>query len=333
MDSKEMKNQAEYIWNRLDDLAKNDPDAYKKFIEKQMEEQKIFTSSPEPRICLQTKALGNESEIVFINICAWKKIPYPETEDEPVKLFAGMKTSKKLKNGQTETVLPVAINDKLYEECTDTDLNKNALFGLILNLTEDTLKTKISRDYRNYKELYKGDLPADPRTLFITNSQIQNEKDILQMAQTVNSPEDLLKKLSMNEKTENGLDTAKIDTKFEMDELLGKRDEKKSKNKKDLIQEIKETNTDFSHLPRPEHTLTEMPKYNERPAKFVLKIKLPTVSSVAECDLNISEESVELIVEDKYYFTLTFPSAISEDDASAKFNKKTSCLTLNVPLK
>ena len=46
-----MKEQAQYIWNRLDDLASTDANAYKKFIDKQMKERELYISSPEPRLC------------------------------------------------------------------------------------------------------------------------------------------------------------------------------------------------------------------------------------------------------------------------------------------
>lgn len=65
MDPKEFKEQAEYIWNRLDDLAKSDPDAYKNFIEKQMEEHKDFNSPPEPRVCIYTKTLVSHIKLVI----------------------------------------------------------------------------------------------------------------------------------------------------------------------------------------------------------------------------------------------------------------------------
>ena len=50
-----MKEQAQYIWNRLDDLASTDPDAYKKFIDEQMKEREVFNSPPEPRLCVMVK--------------------------------------------------------------------------------------------------------------------------------------------------------------------------------------------------------------------------------------------------------------------------------------
>ena len=55
MDSNEIKQQAQYIWNRLDDLAANDPSAYKKFIDEQMKERQLFKSVPEPKLCVLVK--------------------------------------------------------------------------------------------------------------------------------------------------------------------------------------------------------------------------------------------------------------------------------------
>lgn len=54
MTGKSMINQAEFIWNRLDDLANSDPDGYKEFIAKQMEERKIFLSKPDPKMAIST---------------------------------------------------------------------------------------------------------------------------------------------------------------------------------------------------------------------------------------------------------------------------------------
>jgi len=53
-DKESMMNQAQHVWSMLDDMANNDPGAYKAFIDKQMEEKKEFMSPPEPHMCVQT---------------------------------------------------------------------------------------------------------------------------------------------------------------------------------------------------------------------------------------------------------------------------------------
>ena len=50
-----MMQQAQHIWSMLDDMADNDPKAYRRFIEKQKAEQKEHMSPPEPHMCVRTQ--------------------------------------------------------------------------------------------------------------------------------------------------------------------------------------------------------------------------------------------------------------------------------------
>ena len=62
MSSKEsMRDQASQIWSFLDDMARNDPDAYKRFIDKQMKERKEAMAPPEPHMCVSTMSEVNFS--------------------------------------------------------------------------------------------------------------------------------------------------------------------------------------------------------------------------------------------------------------------------------
>ena len=57
MSPDQMMQQAQQIWKMLDDMAESDPAAYRKFIDKQMEEGKESMKPPEPHMCVQTKIL------------------------------------------------------------------------------------------------------------------------------------------------------------------------------------------------------------------------------------------------------------------------------------
>ena len=46
--------QAQHIWSMLDDMAIQNPDAYKKFIEKNLTEGKQALRPPEPHMCVRT---------------------------------------------------------------------------------------------------------------------------------------------------------------------------------------------------------------------------------------------------------------------------------------
>lgn len=56
-------NQAQHIWSMLDDMANNDPKAYKAFIDKQMQEKKEFSAPAEPHMCIQTTMVVRSLEL------------------------------------------------------------------------------------------------------------------------------------------------------------------------------------------------------------------------------------------------------------------------------
>lgn len=49
--------QVNQFWSMLDDLSENDPEAYRRFIQKQVEDGADFTSPPELDACLRTEML------------------------------------------------------------------------------------------------------------------------------------------------------------------------------------------------------------------------------------------------------------------------------------
>lgn len=55
--SKGLLTQISQFWNMLDDLAENDPERYKNFIEQELKDGKELCVDPEPHLCLQTKIL------------------------------------------------------------------------------------------------------------------------------------------------------------------------------------------------------------------------------------------------------------------------------------
>lgn len=52
-----MSAQAQQIWSMLDDMASNNPAAYKKFIDQQIKEGKEHIAMPEPHMCVQVLLL------------------------------------------------------------------------------------------------------------------------------------------------------------------------------------------------------------------------------------------------------------------------------------
>lgn len=49
-----MLQKAQHIWSMLDDLAEKNPESYKNFIAKQLNEGREYARPPEPHMCVQT---------------------------------------------------------------------------------------------------------------------------------------------------------------------------------------------------------------------------------------------------------------------------------------
>ena len=81
--------QADSIWRMLDQMAENDPDNYKKFINKHMNEGKEYFALPEPEMAAVTftsKRNGKPDKRVFINFFSWSRVPPPSETQGPIPM-------------------------------------------------------------------------------------------------------------------------------------------------------------------------------------------------------------------------------------------------------
>ena len=60
MEKKTLMKKADQIWKMLDDMAVEDPAAYKKFIDQQMKAGKEAMKPPKTHMCVQTTMLVSE---------------------------------------------------------------------------------------------------------------------------------------------------------------------------------------------------------------------------------------------------------------------------------
>uniref|UniRef100_Q8CHR9-2 Isoform 2 of PIH1 domain-containing protein 2 n=1 Tax=Mus musculus TaxID=10090 RepID=Q8CHR9-2 len=75
------------FWNMLDDLAENDPERYRNFIQQELKDGKQLCVNPEPQLCIQTKILKPNEKVLFINLCQWERIPAPQSATRPVPML------------------------------------------------------------------------------------------------------------------------------------------------------------------------------------------------------------------------------------------------------
>uniref|UniRef100_A0A4W4GBB9 PIH1 domain containing 2 n=1 Tax=Electrophorus electricus TaxID=8005 RepID=A0A4W4GBB9_ELEEL len=88
------------------------------------------------------------------------------------------------------------------------------------------------------------------------------------------------------------------------------------------------SSTEAARCPQPRHQLTVCPETSTRTLR--LRVDLPGVHAVSQCQLSITQVDVLLEVEDMYYLHLWFPEAVNENTCCATYNKKKHTLTVTV---
>ncbi|KAL4228678.1 PIH1 domain-containing protein 2 [Mactra antiquata] len=336
VDKDSMMRQAQQVWSMLDDMADNDPRAYRSFIDKQMAEKKEFMLPPEPHMCVQTKMLKPDAVPFFINFCTWKRIPPPANPEEPVKV-SGSAISQIDDDRGKVAVTAVAFNEKILDEFGKNATNKSDQDTLV-QIAMDFIESqhsyiKLNRKYKILERSHKGSVKLVQESLFHAFRAKDKEVDdnIADMIKgfaplATENPESLLSQLNkendseVNHKQTNGtlngqLSGITLDTK---------------PAKKGLIEEVSSMTVS---LPQPIYKLTTVKSSDTNVTKsLLLKIELPGVKSVSECELDISKDDISLFVEEKYELKLSLPSKIIHEEASAKFVKKSSTLTLIMPV-
>lgn len=84
--TEDLAKNAQHVWQMLDDLAAHNPSAYRKFIDKQMQEAKTANEKPKPHMCVSTKILSSKSNL-YLNIFEWTRLPEPKSDEEPIPII------------------------------------------------------------------------------------------------------------------------------------------------------------------------------------------------------------------------------------------------------
>ncbi|KFQ17342.1 PIH1 domain-containing protein 2, partial [Merops nubicus] len=104
-----------------------------------------------------------------------------------------------------------------------------------------------------------------------------------------------------------------------------------TESKVHLIEEM--SSTDTPQEPRtPAYEMLTVKDANKKPLKIELKIQLPQVSSVSECDLRISKDDIIIEVPEKYKLQLDLPELVDEETTTAVFNKGKRVLFVTAPV-
>uniref|UniRef100_A0A8C8SEX3 PIH1 domain-containing protein 2 n=1 Tax=Pelusios castaneus TaxID=367368 RepID=A0A8C8SEX3_9SAUR len=306
---KDLLAQVTQLWSMLDEMAESTPDSYHKFMQQQLEGAKQYCAPPEPHLCLQTHILDPSEKSLFINLCSWKRVPAPISPTNPIPLSAGPleEVSDKL-----YSIIDIAYNPTVLQKREENQAEMDQLIRLTLKYVEEHYSLSLSHSYhiatftlkgslRRMKQSLRGGPPPAP----LVNKNTRNDLTLDQIRHSLG------KKDSSNAT------------------LLLNKDVKQSKVH--LIEEIASMGLPEEFI-TPAYELTIVKDANRKPLKIELKVELPEVSSVSECELSISRDDVIVEVPEKYRLQLNLPELVDEEATTATFNKRNGVLLITMPI-
>ncbi|NXT84614.1 PIHD2 protein, partial [Zapornia atra] len=247
---------------------------------------------------------------LFINVCGWKRVPAPQAAADPTPVRAGPLEAPG--EGDPSSVIDVAYNPDVLQRAEENPEKMDHLIRLTLKLVEEQCSLTLSDWYTVESFRLKGSLEMMRRRLEgrqVPTPSHNPQKEELTLAQLLLARE--------------AEDCSKAPV------LL--KEESTTEPKAHLIQEIPSMEM-AEKLETPVYKMSTMRDENKKPLKIELKIELPKVSSVSECDLRISKDDIIIEVPAKYKLQVDLPELVDEERAAAAFKKGTRVLFITVPV-
>ncbi|KAF1417927.1 PIH1 domain-containing protein 2, partial [Spheniscus humboldti] len=308
---------AAQLWSLLDEMAENEPQAYRRLLRQQRAEAERLCAPPEPHLCLRARPargrgaqprLGLLQGVVggplFINVCSWKRVPAPKAPTDPTPVSAGPLEEV---SGERDlySIIDIAYNPDVLQRGEENPEKREHLIHSTLKFVEERCNLILSYLYTIESFKLKGSLEM--------------------MQQRLKGRQMPTPHLSQNTKKELTLDQLLHTTEAEdcSNAPVLLKEESVTQSKVHLIEEI--TSTEM-----PEKLST--PDANKKPLKIELRIELPKISSISECDLRISKDDIIIEVPEKYKLQLDLPELVDEETTTAVFNKGKRVLFITVPV-
>ncbi|KAL1782090.1 PIH1 domain-containing protein 2 [Sigmodon hispidus] len=314
--SKGLLTQISQFWNMLDDLAENDPERYRNFIEQELKDGKQLCMDPEPQLCLQTKILKPKEKALFINLCQWNRIPAPQSTTHPVPVCVGRPEEFSEASGSC-TVIDVAFNPGVLQAAEKDQGIKDQLLKMAMHCIEERLQFTLTHSYRVTSFKIKGNIRRMKENLMAIKTDFTGFKELM--------------------RTENTLEKMRSSAESEakhLPQVLLTKQQASGKGLR-LIEEVSSSEIQVE-AKKPAYELKVIKDQNEKPQKIELKIELPGINSVSLCELSVSEEllQVDLLIEvsEKYRLYLNLPESVNTEKTTAKFVKNKSVLFVTMPL-
>ncbi|XP_051896055.1 PIH1 domain-containing protein 2 [Pristis pectinata] len=308
--------QVNQLWGMLDEMSESNPEAYHKFIQHHLGEGMKQLTAPEPHGCFQTRMMEPSERLLYVNLCSWSRVPAPVCDSDPVPL-AGGTLEEIIDSTDTYSVTDIAYSPEVLQKASKDPVERDQLIRLAMKSIEEQHCVHLSHSYRLLTQKLKGSNKQMRQRLSGRSEPARGGSGGIDAT--------LLQLLT-------GLKLAGREQEEEASPIRLPGDVQHPKNP-GLIQEISSTEFECGgKVETPKYEVSVMEDENGKANSVELKVELPGVSSVAECDLSVSKDDVVIDVPEKYRLRLNLPETISEDMTSAKFNRKSHVLSVRMPI-
>ncbi|XP_037738222.1 PIH1 domain-containing protein 2 isoform X2 [Chelonia mydas] len=240
----------------------------------------------------------------------WKRVPAPKSPTDPIPLSAGLLEEVSDK-AELYSIIDIAYNPTVLQR-EENQAEMDHLISLTFKYIEEHYNLSLSHSYHIATFTLKGSLKRMKQSLRggpvpapLLNKNMRNELTLDPM------------KHNLGEEDHNNATL-----------LLNKN---VTQSKVHLIEEIASMELPEEAI-TPAYELTIAKDANRKPLKIELKVELPKVSSVSECELSISRDDVIVEVPEKYRLQLDLPELVNEEATTATFNKGKGVLLITMPI-
>lgn len=343
--SDDMRGAVQRVWGVLDKLYAKSPEDYEKFVSQQLEEGREVLAPPEPGFCLRTNTASDASCRLYINVCKWRKVPRPKTDQDPIPIKGGtlrhvVRDGKRTKH----LVLDIAFSPSVIEECLVAADMSDMLISLCLDFVQDFISVNFDR--KSCKKL--------PNKKFVGSQMDMHYsldytlKELLSADTKLDVGDAILNQLNLRTTATEQKGGCSGGEELQLPPL---RPSTPPPSKK-LIEELSSKPTAAAATVsgacgtgwvEPEHSVSVREAVGggtHQRRLLVVKVTLPGLHSVSQVQLDVSREELELssaaagaagLGGRGYRLALRLPAPVDEEQTSAAFSTRSSVLTVSMP--
>ncbi|KFV61115.1 PIH1 domain-containing protein 2, partial [Dryobates pubescens] len=317
---------AAQLWSLLDEMLESAPQAYGRFLRQQRAEAERFCAPPEPPLCLRARPAGAQPPLgllqdviggpLFINVCGWERVPAPKAAADPTPVSVGRLEEASGEGGLCR-IIDVAYNPAVLQRAEKPEEMEH-LIHLTLKLIEERCNLLLPYSYIMEPFKLKGSLAMMQQRLE------GRQRPAPQLSQNTKGSS-FFQELSLDQL----LQAVQAEDCSNAPVLL--EEESVTQSRRPLIEEI--TSPEIREEPAvPAYEIITVRDAKEKPLQLELKIWLPKVGSVSECDLSISKDDITMEVPGQYQLQLDLPELVDEEGATAVFHRGKGLLFVTLPV-